>query len=82
VPNRPVGTWVGAWPGVELGAPWVGCLTVRPESVRDVESHSGTRGGNRYDDRMVLNDVSDKAPGVVLVARLHVDLCRLNSAIC
>ncbi|MER5938043.1 MULTISPECIES: putative leader peptide [Streptomyces] len=31
---------------------------------------------------MVLNDVSDKAPSVLLVARLHVDLCRLNSAIC
>ncbi|MFJ9902745.1 putative leader peptide [Streptomyces sp. NPDC101152] len=31
---------------------------------------------------MVLNDVSIEAPGVLLVARLHVDLCRLNSAIC
>ncbi|WP_374116544.1 putative leader peptide [Streptomyces gilvus] len=31
---------------------------------------------------MVLNDVSIKAPSVLLVARLHVDLCRLNSAIC
>ncbi|MFF3914983.1 putative leader peptide [Streptomyces sp. NPDC001852] len=31
---------------------------------------------------MVLYDVSEKAPGVLLVARLHVDLCRLNSAIC
>ncbi|MFE4664150.1 putative leader peptide [Streptomyces sp. NPDC056716] len=32
---------------------------------------------------MVLNDVSEKAPStVLLVARLHVDLCRLNSAIC
>ncbi|MER6337329.1 MULTISPECIES: putative leader peptide [Streptomyces] len=31
---------------------------------------------------MVLLDVSDKAPGAMLVARLHVDLCRLKSAIC
>ena len=31
---------------------------------------------------MVLHDVSDKAPGTLLVARLHVDLCRLASAIC
>ncbi|MEV5171948.1 putative leader peptide [Streptomyces flaveolus] len=31
---------------------------------------------------MVLNDVSERAPGTLLVARLHVDLCRLNSAIC
>jgi hypothetical protein len=30
---------------------------------------------------MVLHDVSDNAPGALLVARLHVDLCRLNSAI-
>jgi hypothetical protein len=30
---------------------------------------------------MVLHDVSDNAPGTLLVARLHVDLCRLNSAI-
>ncbi|MFJ6216444.1 putative leader peptide [Streptomyces sp. NPDC092296] len=27
-------------------------------------------------------DVSSKAPGVRLVARLHIDLCRLASAIC
>lgn len=41
------------------------------------------RGGNRYDDRMVLPDVSDKTPSTpLLVARLHVDLCRLASAIC
>jgi hypothetical protein len=26
--------------------------------------------------------VSEKTPGILLVARLHVDLCRLNSAIC
>jgi hypothetical protein len=31
---------------------------------------------------MVDHDVSDKAPGKLLVARLHVDLCRLASAIC
>ncbi|MFE4966506.1 putative leader peptide [Streptomyces sp. NPDC056660] len=31
---------------------------------------------------MVPHDVSDKAAGTLLVARLHVDLCRLNSAIC
>jgi hypothetical protein len=31
---------------------------------------------------MVLNDVSDKAPSVLLVARLHVDLCRRTSAAC
>jgi hypothetical protein len=26
--------------------------------------------------------VSDNTPGMLLVARLHVDLCRLQSAIC
>ncbi|WP_326690102.1 MULTISPECIES: putative leader peptide [unclassified Streptomyces] len=33
---------------------------------------------------MVVHDVSafDKTPGTLLVARLHVDLCRLASAIC
>ncbi|MFD7130339.1 putative leader peptide [Streptomyces sp. NPDC059894] len=31
---------------------------------------------------MVFNDVSDRTPGTLLVARLHVDLCRLASAIC
>ncbi|MFC3585367.1 putative leader peptide [Streptantibioticus rubrisoli] len=33
---------------------------------------------------MVVHDVSDseKAPGALLVARLHVDLCRLASAMC
>ena len=45
-------------------------------------SHSGTRTGNRYDDPMVSYDVSEKTPGSLLVARLHVDLCRLQSAIC
>jgi hypothetical protein len=29
---------------------------------------------------MVLFDVSDSAPGGLLVARLHVDLCRRTSA--
>lgn len=41
--------------------------------------------GNRYDEFMVVNDVKDvkdKAPGKLLVARLHVDLCRLTSAMC
>ncbi|ATW48707.1 hypothetical protein CGZ69_13090 [Streptomyces peucetius subsp. caesius ATCC 27952] len=48
-----------------------------------MRSHSGTRTGNRYDDRMVLPDVSDKTPStLLLVARLHVDLCRLASAMC
>ncbi|MEU6481483.1 putative leader peptide [Streptomyces sp. NPDC047017] len=32
---------------------------------------------------MVLHDVRDETPGTpLLVARLHVDLCRSNSAIC
>ncbi|MFC9291017.1 putative leader peptide [Streptomyces sp. NPDC057052] len=31
---------------------------------------------------MVSPDVSEKTPGALLVARLHVDLCRLASAIC
>ncbi|WP_010470116.1 MULTISPECIES: putative leader peptide [Streptomyces] len=32
---------------------------------------------------MVLLDVSEKTPGpALLVARLHVDLCRLASAMC
>ncbi|HWU12004.1 MAG TPA: putative leader peptide [Streptomyces sp.] len=31
---------------------------------------------------MVPHDVSEKAPGTMLVARLHVDLCRLSSAMC
>ncbi|CAL9433369.1 hypothetical protein SUDANB58_02097 [Streptomyces sp. enrichment culture] len=43
---------------------------------------SGGWTGNRYDVHMVLLDVSEKTPGTLLVARLHVDLCRLNSAIC
>ncbi|MFE9252983.1 putative leader peptide [Streptomyces sp. NPDC007088] len=31
---------------------------------------------------MVLLDVNNATPGTVLTARLHVDLCRLASAIC
>ncbi|MDP9682057.1 putative leader peptide [Streptomyces griseoviridis] len=31
---------------------------------------------------MVSHDVSTRTPGALLVARLHVDLCRLASAIC
>ncbi|MBV9025774.1 MAG: hypothetical protein JO362_18710 [Streptomycetaceae bacterium] len=31
---------------------------------------------------MVDYDVSEKTPGILLVARLHVDLCRLASAMC
>ncbi|WP_313956546.1 putative leader peptide [Streptomyces sp. SAJ15] len=31
---------------------------------------------------MVSFDVSEKTPGMLLVARLHVDLCRLASAMC
>jgi hypothetical protein len=38
--------------------------------------------GNRYDDRMVVMDVGSKAPGTLLVARLHVDLCRRTAAAC
>lgn len=29
-----------------------------------------------------MHDVNHTAPGTLLVARLHVDLCRLSSAIC
>ena len=42
----------------------------------------GSGAGNRYDEFMVVHDVSSKAPGSMLVARLHVDLCRLTSAMC
>ncbi|MEV6316647.1 putative leader peptide [Streptomyces sp. NPDC051776] len=31
---------------------------------------------------MVVEDVSERTPGTQLVARLHVDLCRLASAMC
>jgi hypothetical protein len=31
---------------------------------------------------MVSSDVGIKAPGSLLVARLHVDLCRRTSAAC
>ncbi|CAL9457862.1 hypothetical protein HMPREF1486_02328 [Streptomyces sp. HPH0547] len=45
---------------------------------------SDSLSGNRYDEPMVVHDVSafDKTPGMLLVGRLHVDLCRLASAIC
>nr|WP_302848960.1 putative leader peptide [Streptomyces sp. CC77] len=55
----------------------------RAGTVRDARSHSGGATGNRYDERMVSIDVSEQTPGtVLLVARLHVDLCRLASAMC
>ena len=42
--------------------------------------------GNRYDEPMVVHGVSasESTPGTgtLLVGRLHVDLCRLASAIC
>ncbi|WP_374227298.1 putative leader peptide [Streptomyces sp. JJ66] len=31
---------------------------------------------------MVIHGVNNEAPGSLLVARLHVDLCRLSSAMC
>jgi hypothetical protein len=31
---------------------------------------------------MVSIDVSEMTPGPLLVARLHVDLCRLDSTLC
>ncbi|MBP2403090.1 putative leader peptide [Streptomyces netropsis] len=31
---------------------------------------------------MVFHDVIQKAPGTLLVARRHVDLCRLAAALC
>ncbi len=45
---------------------------------------SDSRPGNRYDEPMVVHGVSalEKTPGTLLVGRLHVDLCRLASAIC
>ncbi|TXS29891.1 hypothetical protein EAO71_14965 [Streptomyces sp. ms191] len=33
-----------------------------------MRSHSGTRTGNRYDDRMVSHDVSEQTPGTRLPA--------------
>jgi len=50
--------------------------------VRIAGHASGGRIGNRYDEFMVSDDVSEKTPGMLLVARLHVDLCRLASAMC
>jgi hypothetical protein len=43
---------------------------------------SDSASGNRYDEPMVIHDVNSEAPGSLLVARLHVDLCRLSSAMC
>ncbi|GAT79403.1 hypothetical protein STXM2123_104 [Streptomyces sp. F-3] len=51
-------------------------------TVHGTGSHSRSRTGNRYHAPMVFNDVNGQAPGMLLVARRHVDLCRLNSAIC
>jgi hypothetical protein len=44
---------------------------------------SGHRTGNRYDEPMVVHDVSASPlpRGTLLVGRLHVDLCRLASAL-
>ena len=43
----------------------------------------GLRAGNRYDELMVVHDVSasSKTRGTMLFGRLHVDLCRLASAL-
>ncbi len=43
---------------------------------------SRTAPGNRYDEPMVPHDVKNNPPGMLLVARLHVDLCRVASAAC
>jgi hypothetical protein len=59
-----------------------------------MERTSELRTGNRYDELMVSHDMSAApsreaastppagTPGPLLVARLHVDLCRLASAMC
>lgn len=60
-------------------------VRIRDGQVRMVIPRSGSPNGNRYDEAMVVHDVSAEAkgPGTLrLVARLHVDLCRLSSAIC
>jgi hypothetical protein len=44
--------------------------------------HSDDVPGNRYDASMVSIDVRTEPPSLLLVARLHVDLCRLASAMC
>jgi hypothetical protein len=48
-----------------------------------MEPASRAAGGNRYDEAMVVHDVSVslKAPGMLLVGRPHVDLCRLASSL-
>jgi hypothetical protein len=49
---------------------------------------SGYAPGNRYDEPMVVHDMSahEERPGrpspLLLVARLHVDLCRLAGDLC
>lgn len=48
-----------------------------------MEPAPGPPHGNRYDEPMVVDGVSASAkpPGALLVGRLHVDLCRLASAL-
>ncbi len=55
---------------------------MRDEIVRPPGRPSGEATGNRYDVGMVSHDVRSEPPSLLLVARLHVDLCRLASAIC
>lgn len=49
---------------------------------------SDSAPGNRYDEPMVVHDMSahEETPGrpspLLLVARLHVDLCRLAGDLC
>ncbi|MCD0485865.1 hypothetical protein LO771_26620 [Streptacidiphilus sp. ASG 303] len=55
--------------------------------MRDAAVHppgrtSRPQAGNRYDGHMRSVDVSTKDPGTRLVARLHIDLCRLASGAC
>lgn len=47
--------------------------------IRDPERTSGRSGGNRYDARMVSQDVSDARPRPLPVTRAHVDPCRHRS---
>lgn len=56
---------------------------MRDTSVRIMGLASVHRTGNRYDEPMVVNDVSASplSRGALLVGRLHVDLCRLASAL-
>nr|WP_257019182.1 putative leader peptide [Streptomyces sp. TLI_235] len=52
------------------------------ETIRIARRGCRSGGGNLYDEPMRSVDVTNQAPGIRLVARLHVDLCRLASAIC